>query len=57
MSFKNDFPAQVEIRTINYIPSFGFYGIDVDIQSGIVFAEHYGQQFPLPEVERKKFRE
>ncbi|MEM7535797.1 MAG: hypothetical protein AAF639_26700 [Chloroflexota bacterium] len=39
---KEKSPSNVEIRTINYVPSFGLYGVDIDTQSGIFFTEHYG---------------
>lgn len=32
----------IEIKTINYIPSFGIFGVDVNTPKGILFIEHYG---------------
>jgi len=34
--------SNVDIRTIDYIPNLGFYGVDTDTKDGIIFVEHYG---------------
>jgi len=39
---KERMPSCVDIRVLDYMPSFGFYGIDTDTKGGIIFAEHYG---------------
>lgn len=49
---KEQSPSNVDIRTIDYVPSFGFFGVDIDARNGLIFAEHYG--FKLRAGDRPK---
>lgn len=35
-------PDNMEIKVIDYIPSFGFYGVNLDSPNGVLYSEHYG---------------
>ncbi|ESA38465.1 hypothetical protein N836_31485 [Leptolyngbya sp. Heron Island J] len=46
-------PEFLEIRTIDYIPSFGFFGVDPESSKGTLYIEHYGYRLregDLPRV-------
>ena len=39
---REESPAQVDIRTIQYVPSFGYFAADIETSGGVLFLEHYG---------------
>ena len=53
---KENSSENIEIRTIDYIPSFGFYGINLDSPSGVLYSEHYGFKLTQGDLPRLVLR-
>ena len=49
---KESYSNSIEIRTIDYLPSFGFFAVDPASSQGVLYVEHYGYRLKgdLPRI-------
>ncbi len=45
-------PSLLDIRTIDYLPSFGFFAVDPEAFNGAIYIEHYGFKLDEGDVPR-----
>lgn len=55
-ALKDEAPSRVEIRTINYVPSFGYFAADIETIDGALYLEHYGYKLTSGDKPRMVLR-
>jgi hypothetical protein len=39
---RESYGGSIQLRTVNYVPSFGMFGLDLESQQAVFYLEHYG---------------
>ena len=53
---KREFPANVQVRTIEKIFALGFHGFDLSSQNGIIYIEHYAFKSEQGDIPKMVFK-